>query len=139
LRSRHATGTAAGAHTSHPDDPGHHYATVHGEPGRRMASCAPHGSGELSDDEEAPLLMPGGGAGEARGDLSEASGPSCDDEAKQAPWYLQRRVTLTLGGYAFFALLSNFLDELTPLFASAPAAAGGLGLTTRCASHTSGG
>ena len=38
----------------------------------------------------------------------------------RVPWYRQRSLQLVLAGYASIAFLMNFLEELTPIFASAP-------------------
>ena len=47
-----------------------------------------------------------------------------DDSASalepRVPWYRQRSLQLVLAGYASIAFLMNFLEELTPIFASAP-------------------
>ena len=40
--------------------------------------------------------------------------------APRVPWYRQRSLQLVLAGYASIAFLMNFLEELTPIFASAP-------------------
>ena len=40
--------------------------------------------------------------------------------APRKPWYRQRSLQLVLAGYASIAFLMNFLEELTPIFASAP-------------------
>lgn len=68
-------------------------------------------------------LLPG--AVEARGALPKRVA------AAEAPWYRQRGVVLTLGGYALIAFIFNILDELVPIYASAPLAEGGLGFSTR--------
>ena len=44
-------------------------------------------------------------------------------------WYRERPVQLTIAGYTSIAFLYNCSDELTPLFAAAPASIGGIGLT----------
>ena len=46
------------------------------------------------------------------------------------PWHQQRNVRLCLVGYALVAFCFILLDELTPIFASAPVAQGGLGWST---------
>ena len=38
----------------------------------------------------------------------------------RTPWYRQRSLQLVLAGYASIAFLMNFLEELTPIYASAP-------------------
>ncbi len=38
----------------------------------------------------------------------------------RVPWYRQRSLQLVLAGYASIAFLMNFLEELTPIYASAP-------------------
>ena len=40
--------------------------------------------------------------------------------APKVPWYKQRSLQLVLAGYASIAFLMNFLEELTPIYASAP-------------------
>ncbi|DBA90651.1 TPA: hypothetical protein ACH3X1_003874 [Trebouxia sp. C0004] len=47
---------------------------------------------------------------------------------RQRVWYKERQVQLTILGYGSIAFLYNFVDELTPLFAAAPPAIGGVGL-----------
>ena len=42
------------------------------------------------------------------------------DLAPRVPWYKQRSLQLVLAGYASIAFLMNFLEELTPIYASAP-------------------
>lgn len=57
-----------------------------------------------------------------------ASKPKVEDAADllapegtpRVPWYRQRSLQLVLAGYASIAFLMNFLEELTPIFASAP-------------------
>ena len=44
----------------------------------------------------------------------------------RVPWYKQRSLQLVLAGYASIAFLMNFLEELTPIFASAPLPPGAL-------------
>ena len=43
---------------------------------------------------------------------------------------LHEQVLLALGGYAIVSLLFNLLDEVRPIFASAPIEDGGLNMTT---------
>ncbi|KAK9863051.1 hypothetical protein WJX84_012434, partial [Apatococcus fuscideae] len=49
----------------------------------------------------------------------------CADSALE-PWYSSRQVKLTLAGYGMVAFSYNLLDELLPLYASAPIELGGL-------------
>jgi MFS family permease len=46
------------------------------------------------------------------------------------PWYKQRNVVLCLSGYALIAFCFILLDELIPIYASAPVIDGGLGFPT---------
>lgn len=57
-------------------------------------------------------------------DLSAAS------KQQSQPWHKQRNVRLSLAGYGLTAFVFIVLDELTPLFVSAPVSSGGLGLPT---------
>ena len=52
----------------------------------------------------------------------EGEGEAEDDAllGPRKPWYRQRSLQLVLAGYASIAFLMNFLEELTPIFASAP-------------------
>ena len=52
----------------------------------------------------------------------QGEGEAEDDAllAPRKPWYRQRSLQLVLAGYASIAFLMNFLEELTPIFASAP-------------------
>ena len=52
-----------------------------------------------------------------------ASKPESIEEAglePRVPWYRQRSLQLVLVGYSSIAFLMNFLEELTPIYASAP-------------------
>lgn len=49
-------------------------------------------------------------------------------EEAEKPWYKQRIVTVCLWAGALIVLFMNYLDELAPIFASAPQSAGGLGM-----------
>lgn len=52
-----------------------------------------------------------------------ASKPDSIEEGgleSRVPWYRQRSLQLVLAGYASIAFLMNFLEELTPIYASAP-------------------
>ncbi|KAI8101150.1 hypothetical protein M9435_001258 [Picochlorum sp. BPE23] len=53
-------------------------------------------------------------------------GQSAADDASHPPWYKQRAVQLSLTGYALIAFCYIILDELVPIFASAPLSEGGL-------------
>jgi len=46
------------------------------------------------------------------------------------PWYKQRRVILSLTGYASICFIYILIDELTPIFGSAAVKDGGLGFST---------
>ncbi len=48
------------------------------------------------------------------------SGDDYDDQSSFQPWYKSRKMLLVLGAYGSIAFLMNFLEELTPIFASAP-------------------
>ena len=50
----------------------------------------------------------------------EVEDDSASALAPRVPWYRQRSLQLVLAGYASIAFLMNFLEELTPIFASAP-------------------
>ena len=50
----------------------------------------------------------------------EVEDESASALAPRVPWYRQRSLQLVLAGYASIAFLMNFLEELTPIFASAP-------------------
>ena len=43
-----------------------------------------------------------------------------EDQASSQPWYKSKKMLLVLGAYGSIAFLMNFLEELTPIFASAP-------------------
>lgn len=43
-----------------------------------------------------------------------------EEGAPQQPWYKSRKMLFVLGAYGSVAFLMNFLEELTPMFASAP-------------------
>lgn len=82
------------------------------------------GSGSDSDGDDMVLFGPG--------DLEAPAGPAmdaCKQPPRPAPWYRQRMVLTTLAGYGLIAWLYNMLDEITPIFASAARADGGLGLS----------
>ena len=52
-----------------------------------------------------------------------ASKPESMEDAglePRVPWYRQRSLQLVLAGYSSIAFLMNFLEELTPIYASAP-------------------
>ncbi|KAK9804936.1 hypothetical protein WJX73_000733 [Symbiochloris irregularis] len=57
-------------------------------------------------------------------DAMHSSGPH------DGRWWRDRNVQVTLAGYAAIMFAFNTLDELTPLYASAPVAKGGLGLSS---------
>lgn len=48
------------------------------------------------------------------------NGVDADDQGLSQPWYKSRKMLLVLGAYGSIAFLMNFLEELSPLFASAP-------------------
>ncbi len=79
-------------------------------------------SGQLSGRHLSKELGPQNGDGvsikqEAEEDV-EGEGDALLTPRK--PWYRQRSLQLVLAGYASIAFLMNFLEELTPIFASAP-------------------
>ncbi|BDA43547.1 Uncharacterized membrane protein YCR023C at N-terminal half [Coccomyxa sp. Obi] len=49
---------------------------------------------------------------------------------KEQPWYYDRQVILALASYGVVAFLFNLLDEVRPIFASAPIEDGGLAMST---------
>ena len=130
-------------------------ACLHGAPAGPAG--APAGAAEL-EAEPPGAGKPGRappGAADGEGDALLAVGVSAS--RGERPWYAQRQVLLTLGGYALLAMLFNLIDEarparrarallaalarpgrgrdarasgaqLAPLFASTPRALGGLGL-----------
>jgi MFS family permease len=89
-----------------------------------------------AQEEDAPLLGGGGGRGPAPPVASPFAStpppapPSLDPPkpAPPAPWHHHTPALTALAGYGTVAFLFNLLDELVPLFASAPASVGGLGL-----------
>jgi hypothetical protein len=42
------------------------------------------------------------------------------DEKASMPWYKSRKLLLVMGAYGFVAFLWNFVEELTPMYASTP-------------------
>ncbi|CAL5223223.1 g5700 [Coccomyxa viridis] len=65
----------------------------------------------------------------SRGD--EEEGFASSEKARlRVPWYKDFQVLLALGTYMIVAFLFNLLDEVRPVFASAPVEVGGLGLST---------
>ena len=75
--------------------------------------------------------------------LSSKDQPCIDDSADNAsdhltdsfkaeesprPWYKQRIVAVCMAGVGLITFLQNYLDELTPIYASAQPQAGGLGM-----------
>ena len=64
-------------------------------------------------------------------DASADNGPTTSLETSdmQDPWYRQRSVILSILGYASIAFCFILLDELIPIFASAPPEQGGLGFS----------
>lgn len=75
--------------------PGHRLPEEQEQQNRDVASIKQEVEGE-GDGEDGALLVP------------------------RKPWYRQRSLQLVLAGYASIAFLMNFLEELTPIFASAP-------------------
>jgi MFS family permease len=81
------------------------------------------GSGGEGAEEESLLSKAGPAAATARAPSPPAASPPA------APWFKSRPVLFALAGYGSTAALFNLIDELLPVFASAPTAAGGLGLS----------
>jgi len=99
-----------------------------GGPGGLEMVSRPRGVGE---GEHASLL---GAAPDGKAALDPGPTPSTTTSAPTTPtpnppWYRQPPVLYALAGYGSTAALFNLIDELLPVFASAPLAAGGLGLT----------
>jgi len=90
-----------------------------GQPAATIASGAEEGEG-------------GKQAEPARKGLLETADQEADEGAPQEeePWWRLAPVRLTLLGYGLVAFVHNLSDEVTPIFASAPPADGGLGFTT---------
>ena len=57
--------------------------------------------------------------------------PPEDGNDGQVPWYKQKNVLLALSGYALIAFCYIIMDELVPIFASAPVSEGGLAFSTK--------
>ncbi|CAL8469413.1 g8954 [Coccomyxa elongata] len=77
--------------------------------------------------ERTPLMQHAGTMPPAETSTAVA-GPQVviEDDSSSQPWYKSRKMLLVLGAYASIAFLMNFLEELTPIFASAPYDKGGL-------------
>eukprot|EP00887_Chlorella_sp_A99_P008220 scaffold12.g8220.t1 len=52
------------------------------------------------------------------------------EQQEEAPWFRQCAVVQCLAGYALIAFLFSMVEELVPIYASAPLPEGGLGLST---------
>lgn len=114
-------------------------------PGRSGSSVSPLSSLESmgSDDEEELELGLGGATAKERAALLDspsslaaggaAEPPVAPDTAAvpdaNLPWHKLKAVRLSLCGYGLIAFLFNILDEVTPIFASAAVAQGGLGFS----------
>ena len=86
------------------------------------------------DLEHGGLLPAAHSPGEAvLGAGAKAAGPGAAPAAAVSaaalPWHKQRRVVTALLGYGLIAFFYNILDEITPIFASARVADGGLGFS----------
>ncbi|EIE19491.1 MFS general substrate transporter [Coccomyxa subellipsoidea C-169] len=85
------------------------------------------GHGEWQQDAASRLSADERRWGEDQGLLSSSQASAAPAER---PWYHDRQVLLALASYGVVAFLFNLLDEVRPIFASAPIRDGGLGMST---------
>lgn len=77
----------------------------------------------------AAAAVSGAGAKAAGAGAPAAASGAPAAAAAALPWHKQRRVMTALLGYGLIAFFFNILDEITPIFASAGVADGGLGFS----------